>query len=317
MLTEGEVLLPKILSEIRNAKAKRILIHLPAGFSNLAFEIQRTAPKKKQILFWSEGCYGACDIPHLQARALKCGLILSIGHSPMRHWNKLQVPVRFVEYSKGRPEDLRIPESVNAIPGKKIALVASNQFLHLIPEAKRQLRRAGKVPLVGKSGAMCSVDGQVTGCDFVSAARFRGRADAVLILGEGSFHSSGLVDAAGIPCYQLDPAEGLLKLISPEKSKKINFLYAKGRFGILVSSKPGQEHLGLALELKKKLEAIGKTAIILAGETFSSQIRNFSDIEVLITAACPRISDDSESYGLPILSAEQVLTALAENNRTN
>jgi len=310
MPKEGLELVPKIHSVIAKTKAKRILIHLPAGLSHLAFELESKRPKGKSFVFWNEGCYGACDIPHLQAKFFKCKLIISVGHSPMRHWNRLAVPTVFVEYSKGKSEDLKLPE----IPGKRIVLVSSNQFLHLIPEAKRQLKKMGKLPLVGKSGVMCSVDGQVTGCDFVSAVQFRKKADSVLILGEGNFHSGGLVEAAGLPCYQVDPAEGVLRKLEPDLKRKnrLNFLYGMDVFGILVSAKPGQEHLSLAFSVKEKLEALGKKAIILGGDTFSPMtIGNFPEIQVVITCACPRISDDSENYSLPILPAEDVLKSLS------
>jgi diphthamide biosynthesis enzyme Dph1/Dph2-like protein len=303
----GEELIPKIVSAARKREPKRAMIHLPAGFSHLAVELEKQLSKFTEPLFWSEGCFGACDIPHLQAKFLKCDLIISVGHAPMRHWNKLQVPVVFVEYQKGKPEDLKVPE----VPGKKIVLVASNQFLHLIPEAKSQLGKMGKKVLIGKSGVMCSYPGQVTGCDFVSATQFKGKADSVLLLGEGSFHSSGLAEGSGLPAFQLDPSEGQLRKIEQVISKKINFLYAKEKIGILVSTKPGQEHLTTALALKKKLEKMGKTVLILAGDTFSPSIRNFSDIELLITAGCPRLADDDEAFGIPILPAGEVIKRLA------
>lgn len=309
MPKEGLELVGQILSLANKSKAKRIMIHLPAGLSHLAKELEEKRPKGKEFLFWSDGCYGACDIPHLQAKFFKCQLVISVGHSPMRHWNKLAVPVVFAEYFKGHPSDLKLPE----IPGKKIAIVASNQFLHLIPEAKSQLKKAGKIPLVGKSGVMCSVDGQVTGCEFVSALQFKKKADSILILGEGNFHSSGLVESCELPCYQLDPAEGILRKLEPKgPGKKINFLYAKNLFGLLVSAKPGQEHLSVALGIKARLEAIGKRAIVLAADTFSPSIRNFSEIEVLVTCACPRLSDDWELYEIPVLSAEEVLRELSK-----
>ncbi len=312
-MKEGLELPPKIISAVRKRKPKpkRVLVHLPAGLAHLAMRIS-DGLAGTELLFWGEGCYGACDIPHVQARALGCDLVVSVGHSPMRHWNRLAVPTIFVEYFKGRSEDLRIPE----ISSGSIALVASNQFLHLLKPAKKILEARGKEVFLGKSGVMCSYDGQVTGCDFVAATSVKRKANAVMILGEGDFHSSGLAEAcAPLPVYQLDPAQGELKKVEPVKRKKISFLYAKERFGILVSFKPGQEHLALAEAIKRKLESMGKKAVMIAGDAFTPSVRNFSDVQVLITVACPRMFDDDEAYGIPILSAEEVLRALSVGER--
>ena len=76
--------------------------------------------------------------------------------------------------------------------------------------------------------------------------------------------------------------------------KKIRFLSAEN-IGILVSTKPGQNKLKKALQIKNKLEKKHKKCYIFCFETLNlNELENFPFIEFWLNTACPRIEDDSK-----------------------
>lgn len=61
--------LEKVILEIKQHKAKRVLIQLGEGLKPRAAEIQEHIQSKLkdpcQIYFWLNSCYGKCDIPEI------------------------------------------------------------------------------------------------------------------------------------------------------------------------------------------------------------------------------------------------------------
>lgn len=78
-------------------------------------------------------------------------------------------------------------------------------------------------------------------------------------------------------------------------------------FGILVSSKPGQNRLKLAKKIKAQLEKQGKIANILVSDYISENYLLGIDVDCYVNTACPRIAyDDFNSFKKPILSATEI-----------
>jgi len=68
------------------------------------------------------------------------------------------------------------------------------------------------------------------------------------------------------------------------------------RYGLVVSTKPGQLELSAARSLRDKLKKLGKTSVIICLDEISSlKLGNFSEIQAFVNTACPRIAVD----GLP------------------
>ena len=85
---EYDLELDRIASEIKEKKAKRVLIQLPDGlkpFSTLIAEAIKDKTKNKaEVLIYFGSCFGACDIPIEEAKSADIDLIVQFGHSP---WN--------------------------------------------------------------------------------------------------------------------------------------------------------------------------------------------------------------------------------------
>jgi len=77
--------LERIVSEIKKADAKTVIIQLPDGLKPKAKEIQEFLKKNTdaEIMFWGGSCFGACDTPNLQD--IKADFLIQFGHS---EWKK-------------------------------------------------------------------------------------------------------------------------------------------------------------------------------------------------------------------------------------
>ncbi|MBS3107607.1 diphthamide synthesis protein [Candidatus Woesearchaeota archaeon] len=74
--------LSKAASEIKKAKAKKVLIQLPDGLKPKALEIvdYLRANTKAEIYIWEGSCFGACDIPNVKG----IDLLIQWGHSKFK-----------------------------------------------------------------------------------------------------------------------------------------------------------------------------------------------------------------------------------------
>ena len=170
------------------------------------------------------------------------------------------------------------------IPEKRIGLVASVQFLHKLDEAKKIIPNSVIV-------------GQILGCNFTNTDKFENKVDAFLYIGSGPFHPIGLAYHTKKSVYVANPItneftkikqEEVDKYMKEKKGKILSFLNAK-KVGILVSVKPHQGNLKRALEFQEKLKRKKESFIFLCDNLDPSQFENFTDIEIWINTACPRI----------------------------
>ncbi len=132
---------------------------------------------------------------------------------------------------------------------------------------------------------------QILGC---SKPKFSKDTKAVLLISSGDFHAVSLGFETKLPIYILESDK--LRKISDEdvyafeKQKHasyMKFLNSK-KVGILVSTKPGQENLKEAIQLKSKLK--GKQSyLFLSNEIDTRQFENFSDVNAWINTSCPRM----------------------------
>ncbi|MBU4283524.1 MAG: diphthamide synthesis protein, partial [Nanoarchaeota archaeon] len=85
----------------------------------------------------------------------------------------------------------------------------------------------------------------------------------------------------------------------------IKFLSSK-EIGVILTTKPGQEQLKEAFELKNKFK--DKNFYFLIFDTIDfNQLENFPFIECFVNTACPRIAlDDSIKIGKAIINLEDI-----------
>ena len=177
----------------------------------------------------------------------------------------------------------------------KIVIITTIQFLNQLKAIQQQLKKQ-KIPTI--------IGGQILGCNTKNAQKIQDKVQAFLYIGSGKFHPIQATLSLSIknqnkPIYIYNPLtkqfsrlnkEEIQKAKAKKKTARIKFLSANN-FGILVSTKPGQNHLKEALELKQKLEKKGKKCYVLLFNTLDlTQLENFPKIQCWINTACPGLS---------------------------
>ena len=182
-------------------------------------------------------------------------------------------------------------ESAKRLP-KNIAIAYSVQYESLAQELKKTLSKSHNIINFV----------QVLGC---SKPKFF-NVQAVLLVSDGKFHALSLAYETKLPIYILENnnfreiSSQEIKLFGKKKKASyLNFLNS-GNVGILISTKPGQENLKKALDLKKKIK---KRAYLFIGNNVDTrEFENFS-VDSWLNTACPRLDmEDSSIINLQDLS---------------
>lgn len=291
----------------------RILLQFPEGLKQEALKIAQKYEKEGHEIFLSaSACYGACDIALDEARWVKADKIIHFGHSRFMKTD-LPIPVEYVEYFVEIDID-GLKAALPFLEGKKIiALATTIQHIKQLKDMKMFLESNGKKVLIGK-GIRSSEAGQVLGCDAIAVSSVAKEADAILFVGNGMFHALAIDAPEGVPVIAYDPYSKKAKDIRTdiEKLRKrrqgaiLKALSCK-RFGILLSTKTGQFALAQAISAKKKLRSADLEAeILVANELEPLAINDFLVFECYVNTACPRMADDSEEFGKPVLNPDML-----------
>jgi 2-(3-amino-3-carboxypropyl)histidine synthase len=287
----------------------RVLLQFPEGLKKEALRHARKYEKEGHDVFISaSACYGACDLALDEARTVNAKKIIHFGHAPFIK-KELPVDVEYVEHHINVNLD-GIEKAVEGINEKKIALGTTVQHTHQIDRIKKIFESAGKEVFTGK-GRLAHYKGQVLGCDYTAVTGFKD-AEAVVIVGDGLFHAIGI--QTDKPVYVIHPQSGVLtnigkdieRMIKRRKGSIAKALECR-KFAVLLSTKPGQFHPQVAEKMKKELEEKNREAAIVVGSEFSPlTLSNFTEFECYVNTACPRIADDVEAFGKPILNPGMV-----------
>ena len=291
----------------------RIILQFPEGLKQQALEeMARLESEGNEVLLSASPCYGACDLCLDEARNVKAGKIIHFGHAEfMRVKSDIEIEYRpyfseldWKEANKPLEKALKMLQQIKA---EKITLAFPVQHLKNSERVKACLEKGGLKVKLGMGSPHIRHKGQVLGCDTQAVAN-AGEVDAVLYFGGGKFHPLGMPSSK--PVLVCDPHLGDCYWITGEikkveKKRQGSTLAASqaASFGILVSTKCGQINLNGARIAKVMLEKKGrKAAILVANELNPVSLANFRGFDAYINTACPRINDDTEIYGKPIVN---------------
>lgn len=287
----------------------RVLLQFPEGLKREALAYAKKYEKEgHEVFIASAPCFGACDLALEEAKAVGAKKIVHFGHSIFVR-KKLPITVEYVECESDFDTEV-LKRSLPALSGfKNIAVATTIQYSHKIPEIKKFYEQNGKRVFIGK-GSLAFYPGQVLGCDATAVTQFRNDADAVVFIGDGMFHP--LAMDVEKPAFVIYPGTGETRQINKEidtlKKRRKGALLAAvdaDSFGILVSTKVGQSRLKIARWAKKELEKRGKSAAILVANEFEPfSLNNFMSFDCYVNTACPRMSDDLEKFGKPMLGMD-------------
>jgi 2-(3-amino-3-carboxypropyl)histidine synthase len=111
----------------------------------------------------------------------------------------------------------------------------------------------------------------------------------------------------------LNLESGKIENLEQEKDRLIRIRFANiekakdcKRFGILVSTKPGQSNIESAEQAKIKLKEKGKHAWIIAMDQITPEKLLGLKLDCLVSSACPRLREDSSQFRKPIIGTEDI-----------
>ena len=349
--------LDDLVERIKSNDNRLVALQVPEGLKMQALDMmdaieEETAAK---VILAADPCYGACDLVHDKMKMMGVELVAHLGHSQMNIDSGM--PTHFIPVTYDGDPELKpvlpilaqhraIAESrlstagddakselssdeaqekfldavgrIAPLTGSKLGLVGSIQHLHLLPDYKERLEKAGFEVEIPVGGDRLSFPGQVLGCNYSGDNPGIGH---YIFLGSGDFHPIGLVLHTGKPLALLDPYSGDASEMSFKRIERIlrqrfGLIMAVGdakTFGILIGEKPGQMRRNLAIRMKRLLEKHGKKGYLLALDNIGPDLIDFYPVDAFVNTACPRIAiDDSVRYAKPLITPFELEVALGE-----
>lgn len=305
----------EIMKKVKEINAHTVGLQFPEGLKIHAMAVARQIEEETGVVILISGdpCFGACDVCDVDMKNL-VDLLVHFGHTPLPL--KYEVPVLFVE-AQFQPDIIpSVNEALDLLTDhKRIGLATTAQHLHLLDELIAMLEKNGKKVLIKKGKGTGKA--QVLGCNFSAIEDLP--VDAFLFLGSGNFHPLGIKLSTNKPVVIADPYRNEARNIDKFADRIMRIRFARitkakeaKRFGIIVSSKKGQQRMELAKSLKNMILKNGKEAhIIFLNQVSPEILMPFREIDAFIITACPRIAiDDANMYKKPLLTPEELLIVL-------
>lgn len=307
----------KLVNELRKLKPKRVLVQLPEGIKQNAFEIKKLIEKMKiEVLFSGETCWGACALAIDEAKKSKCDAIIHFGHSEFFKQNKINVI-----YIEVIDQLNLIPILKKSLPTlkkyKTIGFSYSVQHKQDIKDILKFYKKENKEIILSKKIGSISYEGQILGCQYEGLKAIQKKVDAFVILGN-RFHALGALLALNKPVILLDVYNdkvetfpGLRDKVLKQRAISIHKFKQAKKVGILTEIKPGQK-FGAEKLMTEKIIKSGKDFIAISIDEISNEkLRNFYDVDAFVELACPRIAiDDFAKYDKPVLTFKEAMVAM-------
>ncbi|VVB92042.1 2-(3-amino-3-carboxypropyl)histidine synthase [uncultured archaeon] len=308
--------LERVIKIIKDKDCKKAGLQFPEGLKRKAINVAALLEEKTgtNIIISGNPCFGACDIDITLAG--RVDILFHFGHAKMGEYNN----VVFIE-ARSNIDVMPAVKKAHALLKKdRIGLITTVQHVHKLKEVSLFLRENGKDSVIGKGDLRTCYPGQVLGCNF-SAARID--CDEYLYIGGGFFHPLGVAIATGKRVIAADPYMNQAVEVAPGKFlRKRSGYIAKAMdaevFGIIVSSKSGQDRMELALRLKEMANMHGKKGYILLMDLVTPDQLLAFKADAYVNTACPRITiDDAERFHAPVLTPQEFEVVMGEREWGN
>jgi 2-(3-amino-3-carboxypropyl)histidine synthase len=310
-MSEFDFDLNSIINIIKSKHYKTIGLQFPEGFKRKAVNIAKEIEKETgaSIIISGNPCFGACDID--TALASKVDIMFHFGHSKMSKFEN----VVFIEARSNADVLPCVKIALPLLKTTKLGLITTVQHIHKLGEVTKFLGKNGIEAIPGKGDSRVSYPGQVIGCNFTAAHT---DCEEYLYIGSGIFHPLGVAIATGKIVIAADPYMNTAMVVSPEKfMRKRSGYIAKAMdgeiFGIIISTKSGQNRIDLANRLAGIAKKHGKYAhLIMMDLVTPDQLLAFK-VDAYVNTACPRITiDDAERFHVPILTPQEFEIVIGE-----
>ena len=286
-----------ILSKVAETGKKHIILQTPEGLIRAAVQIiPDLVHAGYTVTLSGDPCYGACDlVPYLDADTV----LVHIGHAPVEQRKN----VIYELYQ----QDFNLEQILLSLPHlteRRIGLVTTVQHVHMLPAVQEILKTKGYETVLGDPTKRTPYAGQVLGCSFGGARR---DVREILYIGTGVFHALGVHLATGarvIACdpYMMSCEEVTARPFLTKRFSLIERAKEADRYGIIVSTKSGQQRMDLAKQL---MELHTNTILLSMKEVTPDQLLNIG-LPCYVNTACPRLAyDDQPRFHAPVLSPQE------------
>ncbi|WP_406660000.1 diphthamide biosynthesis enzyme Dph2 [Methanolobus sp. ZRKC3] len=305
----------RIISIIKDSDAKIVGLQFPEGFKRRSPAIAERIEKETGVMVVISGnpCFGACDLDVALIKSVD--LLFHFGHAPLDD-NELSDKVFFIETRSQVDVKNVVKLALSSLEGKKIGLLTTVQHAHKLEDACDVLKADDRECVIGVGDGKIAYPGQVLGCNF-SVARTEA-CDEYLYIGSGEFHPLGVSLSTGKRVIIADPFVNEIREVDPSRIlRQRSAVIAKSLdaevFGIVVSSKPGQERMTLANELKRMAARHDKIAHIFTMDLVTpDQLLQFK-VDAFVNTACPRLAiDEVGRFNAPMLTPQEFEIVLGE-----
>ena len=288
-----------LIERLKKRGAHRVALQFPEGLKRRSAELVVSLKDAGfEVLVSGDPCYGACDLALDTLR--HADVLVHFGHAPVDE----QPQVIFEPWNI--VFDVTVLEkSLPSLKGTVIGLVTTVQHAAQVPAMQAFLQTRGITAIVAEGSGRTPIRGQVLGCSF-TAAKISG-VDEILFVGTGLFHPTGIAIATGARVIALDPLTGTAQEVSGEALMRRRFAVmerARGArtIGIIVSTKSGQQRMGLARRLARLSE---NAVIVTMREVTPDELLNLG-YPCYVNTACPRLAyDDQVRFPVPVLSPQE------------
>ena len=309
--------LDNIVAWIRDGGFSSVALQLPEGLKIRATEISDYLSEKTgaDVLVIGFPCYGACDLFNYKG---KTDALVHFGHSPIPSQGD-DPNILYIESRSDVTLDDSIKGSLKDLP-QKVGLLATIQYLDLIPVVKGILESMGREVFVGAGDRRIAYPGQVLGCNCSSAEAVINDVDAFLFLGEGDFHPLAAAFGVKKTIFVLNPVTKELRDMSETRDRILRKRFAAIQsakkaqtFMVIVCSKVGQDRSDEADRVIEMIRSHGLRAYKSVMEEITPISLMAYRVDAFVNTACPRVAmDDSAKYDRPMLTIPELEIALDE-----
>lgn len=295
--------LEEIIEDLDPEEHEKIGLQGPDGIKPQIIEYaDRLEEEGYETVIIGASTFGACGIADEKAKRMGADALIHMGHTRFLHPEKQKMKdydVFYLPYREDRDLMGVLEEHYNEIEEETIGLIGVTQYMDRAEKAREFLEDKGYEVVDGKTGLRTTEPGQVLGCDAGAAHNIAHKVDAFVFLGSGHFHPSQ-VSEAGKKVYVVDPYEEHIWVEPPNSlENELRAEYArvmkhkdKKKWGIVTSSKKGQNYMQAVQIAKEKLESMGKDVYVFVEDRiFESDYKGYG-IDIYVNCACPRMTKD-------------------------
>ena len=309
--------LDDIVAWIRDGGYSSVALQLPEGLKIRATEISEYLSDKTGVdtLIVGLPCYGACDLYDYKG---KTDALVHFGHSPIPSQGD-DPNVMYIESRSDVTLNDSVVDSLKDLP-ERIGLLATVQYLGLIPVVKAILEKMDRKVSVGVGDRRIAYPGQVLGCNCSSAEAVIDDVDAFLFIGEGDFHPLAAAFGVNKDIIVLNPVTKEVRNMAETRDRILRKRFAAIQsasnaqsFLVIVCSKVGQNRSAEADMIIEKIRTHGLKAYKAVLEEINPISLMSYRVDAYVNTACPRVAmDDSAKYDRPMLTIPELDIVLGD-----